>query len=195
MGLLSKLTGYFSNLEEKIATQDKAMAADDFGYEHEEEIDKWVEKIEDAERNTNENPDSIVTGYKRAIKLCHDFELYCASFGPDGAFYYEKEQLRNQKIIEQQLQQYLDRDYENDKKAYAEEKAQKAIRDKPRKDMTKHILKAVSAVGQDGVLQKTLLMDFSEEDKRLAQNCINALVKEGKLIKGKSGGSVLLTTK
>lgn len=163
----------------------------DFEDEHEKEIERWRIKIENAEANAYryDNPDKIVTAAEKVIALCDEFRDFCYSYS-GGMSYYDNNEADTKERLEQDLQDYLDNEYDSAKAFYDEEQKHKRFLASSKRK----IYNALSA-SEKGMTRKEVYALFSPDDQGIVLRILNQLVNEDKVSKEKQGNKLIFTAK
>lgn len=195
MGLFSKLFGDKKDPRTQqtgIRPTDNLVGESfDFQDDNEKAIEKWIQKIDQAEESTdNNNPDKVVEAYKKAIRYCDEFKEFCYSYGSGGKYYYDENEAWRKKDLEDSLNDFLKNSYDEEKAYLLEEQAAKNLL-----ATTKSKIIEIISSSPDGIIRTNICSQFDDELKPVVFKALDALGSDGKIVKGKQGNNLLFKIK
>lgn len=153
-----------------------------------DKIQNMMDKVDDIS-SKSDNPDDIVSSYKKQIEGYENIKKFCEEKGGQaGLLFFQKECSYWLTNTQKELDDYLSSCYDEEKAQYLERLEHEANI----KRIANHILKSLKN-SDNSMLQKDLKRTLSEDDSSYFTPAINQLLKSGKVEKSKDGGSVRYT--
>ena len=158
----------------------------DFEDEHEKEIERWRNKIDNAEVRSGdyENPDKQVAAFERWIAIYEDCRYFCESH-TGGDYYWLDWFDDSYERAKKDLQDYIDNEYESVKAEWDETQRKKRFYSSAKKKIHKVITNS-----ETGMSRKDVYALFSPDEQSVILKALNELVSEGK-IKQEKHGSII----
>ncbi len=150
-------------------------------------FDKWQNKIDNID-DFQEDPDEVVRAYKRKIEIAKEFEEFSKT-KPYGYEFY-KEYYNAVKVCTEELQDYLNNEYENAKKEYLEEKKE----DEEYQNTINALCDKITDLIKNGTTKQTEIKDsLSGSDIEYYNFAINRLLENNIISRKHEKGRVIFS--
>lgn len=186
MGFLSKMFGGKPKTEKAEPIWADLSKEDEFIAQYGEAIRRKEERIDEATWTENDNPDAQKRAYEKALDLCDELEAFCQyECGEYGLTYFLDHCADIKTRIEADFARYMEDEYPAQKEEWDKEQAGK----RQFSAIKRKVLKFVTE--KNGVMRKDIYALYPEEQQPEVLKAINALIKDGKIIKQMDGRRLL----